>query len=74
MNVTETAEGRSYLLTSVGTDEHFVRRASSMGLVPGTNLRVIRNQKKMPLLLFARDTLIGLNRKDAEGMEVEPHA
>ncbi len=71
MKLSEVTEGQTYTLTSAGSDPHFTRRAGSMGLVPDTEIRVIRNQAKMPVLLFARDTLIAVNQKDAEGIEVD---
>ncbi len=74
MNLLETKEEKTYTLISTGEDSHFIRRAGSMGLVAGTELRVIRNQPKMPILIFARDTLTAVNRKDAAGIEVTAHA
>lgn len=71
MKLSKTIEGQTYMLISFGNDSHFTRRAGSMGLVPNTEFRVIRNQAKMPILLFARDTLIAVNQKDAAGIEVE---
>ncbi|MCD7735447.1 MAG: ferrous iron transport protein A [Lachnospiraceae bacterium] len=71
MQLSKTVEGQTYMLVSIGSDPHFTRRAGSMGLVPDTEIRVIRNQAKMPVLLFARDTLIAVNQKDAAGIEVE---
>lgn len=71
MNLLKTVEEQTYMLKSIGSDPHFARRAGSMGLIPGTEIRVIRNQTKMPVLLFARDTLIAVNQKDAAGIEVE---
>ena len=71
MKLSKTGEGQTYKLTSTGNDSHFTRRAGSMGLVPNTEIRIIRNQAKMPILLFARDTLIAVNQKDAAGIEVE---
>ncbi|MCD7888755.1 MAG: ferrous iron transport protein A [Oscillospiraceae bacterium] len=73
MKLSEATEGQTYTLTSAGNDPHFTRRAGSMGLVPDTEIRIIRNQAKMPVLLFARDTLIAVNQKDAAGIEVEPN-
>ena len=73
MKLSKTTEGRTYMLIDVGEDPHFVRRAGSMGLVPDTEIRVIRSQRKMPILIFARDTLIAINRKDSEKIEVKPN-
>lgn len=71
MKLSKTIEGQTYMLISTGNDPHFTRRAGSMGLVPDTEIRVIRNQAKMSVLLFARDTLIAVNQKDAAGIEVD---
>ncbi len=74
MKLCETNENTNYILLDTGDDAHFRRRASSMGLVADTQIHVVRNQKKMPVLIFARDTLIALNRKDSERIEVKTYA
>lgn len=71
MKLIEAENNKNYILTSIGTSEHFVERAKSMGLVQGTKLKMIRNQKKMPVLIYARDTLLAVNQKDAKSMEVQ---
>lgn len=53
---------------------YFEDRARAMGLVQGSVLRVVRNQKKMPLLIYTRDTLIAIHRKEAKKMEVAYNA
>lgn len=73
MKLCETKENMDYILLDTGTDEHFNQRASSMGLVADTPIRIVRNQKKMPVLIFARDTLIAVNYKDSERIEVKSH-
>ncbi len=70
MKLSDAKEDYTYILTTLGHDEHLKRRTASIGLVEGTAIRVVRNQKKMPLLVFARDTLIAVNRKDSEEIEV----
>lgn len=52
-------------------DIHLLNRMNSIGLTQGTKLQVVRNDRKMPVLIFARETLLALNRKDAERIEVE---
>ncbi len=52
-------------------DIHLLNRLSSIGLTQGTKLQVVRNDRKMPVLIFARETLLALNRRDAERIEVE---
>jgi ferrous iron transport protein A len=37
-----------------------------MGITVGSTLEVIRNEKKQPMLLFCRDTMVAINRKECE--------
>lgn len=71
MKLIDVREGTSCRLKDVGGREYFLSRAASFGLVAGTELDVVRNQKKMPLLIYARDTLIAVNQKDSMEIEVE---
>ena len=70
MELTEVPEGSDCTIERIAEGSHFEQRGTSMGLVSGTRVSVVRNQGKMPLLIFARDTLIAINRKDARGIEV----
>ncbi len=73
MKLIEMKEGTKCILKNAGGREHFADRAISMGLAVGTKIEVVRNQKKMPLLIYARDTLIAVNQKDSEEIEVESY-
>ena len=55
---------------SLGTDERFLKRITSVGLTEGTDLCVVKNDRKMPVLVYARETLLALNRRDCEKIEV----
>ena len=61
-------------VSALGTDTHFLSRVTSVGLTEGTRVQVVRNDKKMPLLIYVRETLLALNRKDCERIEVEVNA
>jgi ferrous iron transport protein A len=41
-----------------------------MGITVGSTLEIIRNEKKQPMLLFCRDTMIAINRKECEKIKV----
>ena len=71
MKLIEAQDKKNYVLINPGTNAHFIERAKSMGLVQGTKLKMIRNQKKMPVLIYARDTLLAINQKDANSMEIQ---
>ncbi len=45
-------------------------RITSIGLTPGCSIRVIRNDKNRPMLIYSRDTMIALNRNECKGIEV----
>ena len=40
---------------------------TAIGLIVGTKFTVVKNDKKMPVLLFARETLSAVNRSDCGG-------
>lgn len=56
MKLIEMKEGTKCILKNAGGREHFADRAISMGLAVGTKIEVVRNQKKMPLLIYARES------------------
>lgn len=58
-------------IRTLGDDRHFLNRITSIGLIEGTDFQVLRNDKKMPLLVYTRETLLALNRPDCERIEVE---
>lgn len=52
-------------------NSRFVSRINSMGLTIGTEIEVIQNSRSNPLLLFARDTMIAISKKEAKNIMVE---
>lgn len=56
----------------VGGDDHLMNRITSIGITEGIPFQMVRNDKRMPVLIYLRETLISLNRADAERIEVEP--
>ena len=58
-------------IRSLGTDRRFVGRITSIGMSEGALFQVVRNDKKMPVLIYVRETLLALNKKDCERIEVE---
>ena len=59
------------VIASVNGDQRFISRITSIGLTPGCTVTVIKNEKNMPLLVYSRDTMIALNRKECDFIEVE---
>ncbi len=71
MKLTETKADQQGLIRRISGDAHFANRVTSIGLTEGAAFQTVRNDRKMPVLLYLRETLIALNREDAERIEVE---
>ncbi|MBE5826635.1 MAG: ferrous iron transport protein A [Butyrivibrio sp.] len=69
MKLSEMKKDTSGTVKSLGTDEWFVKRIASIGLSEGASFRIVKNDKRMPVLIYARETLLALNRKDCEKIE-----
>ena len=59
------------VIASINGDARFVSRITSIGLTPGCKVTVIKNEKRRPLLVYSRDTMIALNRNECADIEVE---
>ena len=71
MKLTETKPEESGVVLRIGGDAHFVSRITAIGLTEGTVFQTVRNARNMPVLIYLRETLIAVNRRDAERIEVE---
>ena len=71
MKLTELKKEQSGLITRINGDSRFVSRITSIGLTPGCKVTVVKNEKRRPLLVYSRDTMIALNRKECADIEVE---
>ncbi len=52
-------------------DVRLLTRLSSVGLVPGATMRVERNDRNRPVLVFERDTHLAINRQECARIQVE---
>ncbi len=71
MKLTELEKEDSGIITRINGDTRFVSRITSIGLTPGCRVTVVKNEKRRPLLVYSRDTMIALNRNECEDIEVE---
>ena len=46
-------------------DSRFISRIVSIGLTPGSTFSLLKNDGRSPLLVFCRDTVIAVNRKES---------
>ena len=70
MKLTETKPDQHGLIRAISGDAHFANRVTAIGVTEGTPFQTVRNDRRMPVLLYLRETLIALNREDAERIEV----
>ncbi len=71
MSLSEVKENREALVSEINGDTRFMSRITSIGLTPGCRVRVIKNDKNRPVLVYSRDTMIALNRNECKGITVE---
>lgn len=63
--------GQRARITRVTGTDRFVARVTSIGLTQGCRLQVVQNVKRRPVLVYARDSSIAIDRDDCEHIEVE---
>lgn len=74
MRLSDVKVDQMATISALGADTHFLSRVTSVGLTEGTCVQIVRNDKKMPILIYVRETLLALNRKDCDRIEVEVNA
>ncbi len=52
-------------------DTRFLSRVTSIGLTPGSTLKVLKNDSRRPVLVYSRDTMIALNKGECDNIIVE---
>ena len=52
-------------------DSRFLSRITSIGLTVGSEVEVMQNEKKQPVLVYGRDTMIAVNRDECEKIIME---
>ena len=71
MKLTETRPDQYGVISRISGDAHFMNRITAIGVTEGTAFQTVRNDRKMPVLVYLRETLIAVIRMDAERIEVE---
>ncbi len=70
MSLGELKENSEAVISSIEGENRFISRIISIGLPPGCRIRIIKNDKNRPVLLFSRDTMIAVNRQECSGITV----
>ncbi|MBR4162775.1 MAG: ferrous iron transport protein A [Solobacterium sp.] len=71
MKLTEMKQDMHGIVKGLNGDDHFLKKVTSIGLTENVPFQIVRNDPKMPVLLYVRETLLALNRKDCERIEAE---
>ena len=70
-NLSDMAPDKEGVVASIEGDTRFLSRITSIGLTPGCKVKVIKNDKNRPLLVFMRDTMVALNKNECKNIKVE---
>lgn len=68
--LSEMPAGTKGRIQALKGDGRFLSRVTSMGLTLGCPIEVLQNEKKQPILIFGRDTMVALNRKECEKIQI----
>jgi ferrous iron transport protein A len=71
MPISELKEGERCQVQKLLGSNHFMSRIISVGITPGAIVKVVRNTKRFPLLVYTRDSMLAINRKEASNIQVE---
>jgi ferrous iron transport protein A len=58
-------------VAAVTGDDRFLGRITAIGLTVGCEVEIVRNHESRPVLLYARDTMIAVNRKESAMVMVD---
>lgn len=64
--LSEALPENRYSVLEIKDEAQLINRLSSMGLMIGSQIEVCQNYKKQPVLIFVRDTLVAIGRKESE--------
>jgi ferrous iron transport protein A len=66
----EAKKGQFYKIRKINGGARFMSRVTSAGLTPGTNVEILQIAARSPVLLYARDTMLAVNRREARQIEM----
>jgi ferrous iron transport protein A len=69
--MTEAKKGQACIIRGIDGDARLLNRVAAIGLTPGCPVKIIRNEARQPILLYSRDTVIALSRREGEKIMLE---
>lgn len=74
MPLSAVSEGSDVVIMGFRGGARFVQKLADMGFVPGTELKVIRNQREGPMIVLLRGMRLAIGRGIATKIDVSPKA
>lgn len=68
--LSEAKPGQRYIVREIKEEARLVNRLSSMGVLCGSTIDVCQNNRKQPVLIFTRDTLVAIGREESKKIMV----
>ena len=66
ITLSEAVPEKSYIVKKIKEEARLENRLSSMGIVCGSQMKICLNNRKQPVLVFVRDTLVAIGRGESE--------
>jgi ferrous iron transport protein A len=70
-SVTDSKCGQRGVVAALDGDGRFLSRITAIGLTIGCPVEIIRSERRQPVLLYSRDTMIAINRREGEKIMLE---
>ena len=64
VSLNKMGENSSGNIAKIEGDSRFISRIVSIGLTPGSSFTLLKNDGRSPVLVFCRDTVIAVNRRE----------
>lgn len=64
-------QGQTGIVTAINGDARYMSRITSIGITPGCTISIVKNDKNRPVIVYTRDTMIALNEKECNNIEVQ---
>lgn len=68
--LSDVSSGEKGVISAIEGDNRFLSRITSIGITVGCQIEVLQNEKKQPILIYGRDTMIALNRTECDKIYV----
>ena len=64
-------QGQTGVVTAINGGARYMSRITSIGITPGCTISIVKNDKNRPVIVYTRDTMIALNEKECNNIEVQ---